>query len=104
MSGTTRWRYQRADEKLSERLKEILQASQEQVLIGLNEFYGEFSNWESGAANGVRMYMTPEVRKQHYALLNPHQIYGNARMSRNESWEIVRNQKKIWEGSALCFC
>ena len=101
--GVQRWRFQKKDEKLAERLKEVLQAKQDQVLIGLNEFYGEFSNWESGAANGVRMYLTPEVRKQHYAFLDPHRIYGNARMSRNESWETVRNQKRIWEGRDCVF-
>lgn len=103
ISGATRWRFQRDDERLAERLKEVLQSRQEQVLIGLNEFYGELSNWESGAANGVRMYLTPEVRKQHYALLDPQRSYGNARAFRNESWEIVRNQKRIWEGRDCVF-
>ncbi len=101
--GVQRWRFQKKDEKLAERLKEVLQANQDQILIGLNEFYGEFSDWESRAANGVRMYLTPEVRKQHYALLDPQQIYGNARISRNESWEIVKNQKRIWEGRDCVF-
>ena len=97
ISGETRWRFQRDDEKLAERLKDVLQSRKEQVLIGLNEFYGELSNWENAAANGVRMYLTPEVRKQHYALLDRHRIYGNARAFRNESREIVRNLKRIWE-------
>ncbi|MDE7224115.1 MAG: GT-D fold domain-containing protein [Acetatifactor sp.] len=103
MCGVQRWRFQKKDEKLANRLKEVLQSQQDRVLIGLNEFYGEFSNWENGAANGVRMYLTPEVRKQHYALLNPHRIYGNARMSRNESWENVRNLQRIWEGKDCVF-
>lgn len=103
ISGETRWRFQRDDEKLAERLKDVLQSRKEQVLIGLNEFYGELSNWENAAANGVRMYLTPEVRKQHYALLDRHRIYGNTRAFRNESREIVRNLKRIWEGRDCVF-
>ena len=103
MCGVQRWRFQKNDEKLAGRLKEVLQSRQDRILVGLSDMYGDMSTWDEAAANGVRIYLTPEVRKQHYALLNPHRIYGNARMSRNESWEMVRNQKRIWEGRDCVF-
>ena len=102
--GVQRWRFQKKDDKLAERLKEVLQSKQEQVLIGLTDWYGEFRDWrDNKAVNGARMYLTPEVRRQHYALLDPDRIYGNTRMSRNESWKNVRNQKRIWEGRDCVF-
>lgn len=103
MFGVQRWRFQKKDEKLAERLREVLRSQQEKVLIGLIDLYGDFEAWDVKAANGARVYLTPEVRKQHYALLDPHRIYGNTRISRNESWEMVRNQKRIWEGRDCVF-
>lgn len=103
MYGVQRWRFQKNDQNLAERLKEVLQSQQEHILIGLIDFYGDFGSWDTKAANGARIYLTPEVRKQHYALLDPHRVYGNTRMSRNESWEHVRNMKRIWEGRDCVF-
>lgn len=104
MCGVQRWRFQGKNEKLAARLKEVLQSQQDHIIIGLIDFYGDLGAvWGDKAANGARMYLTPEVRKQHYALLDPHRIYGNTSISRNESWENVKNQKRIWEGRDCVF-
>ena len=58
--GVQRWRFQKKDDKLAERLKEVLQSQQDQVLIGLGDWYGSFSRWKSSkAVNGARFYLTP---------------------------------------------
>ena len=103
MCGVQRWRFQRRDEKLAERLKEVIQSGNDNILIGLIDFYGNLSSWEKGAANGARIYLTPEVRRQNYALLDRGRRYANTSISRNETLENVRNQKRIWEGRDCVF-
>lgn len=103
MCGVQRWRFQRADERLASRLKEVLHSKQDNILIGLIDFYGDLSTWTSSAANGARFYLTPETRQQNYALLERNRIYANTSISRNETWEGVKNQKRIWEGRDCVF-
>ncbi len=103
MFGEQRWRFQGKDEKLAGRLKEALQSKQENLLIGLNDFYGDLSTWTKRAADGVRIYLTPEVRKKHYALLEHDREYACANISRNETPEGVKRQKQIWEGRDCVF-
>lgn len=103
MCGVQRWRFQKNDEVLANRLKEVLHSKRGDVLIGLIDFYGDFGSWTDSAANGARLYLTPEVRKQHYALLERDRLYANTSISRNESWEQVRNQKRIWDGRDCVF-
>lgn len=103
MCGVQRWRFQKKDERLAKRLKEVLQSRNENILIGLIDFYGDLSSWERSAANGARIYLTPEVRKQNYALLDRNRLYANTSISRNETMEGVRNQKRIWEGRDCVF-
>lgn len=101
--GEQRWRFQGKNEKLAGRLKEALQSRQENLLIGLNDFYGDLSTWTKRAADGVRIYLMPEVRKKHYALLERDREYACANISRNETPEGVRRQKQIWEGRDCVF-
>lgn len=101
--GIQRWRFQKKDERLAYRLKEVLQSQHDNILIGLSDWYGKLDDWDSKAANGARIYLTPEVRKQHYALLNPQQIYANARISRSVKEEDFNELKRIWEGRDCIF-
>lgn len=103
IAGTSRWKFQRNDERLAYRLKEVLQSNKENVLIGLGEFYGDLSLRPTNAANAVRIYMTPEIRKAHYELLNPDTVYAKADISRSETWEDVELQRTIWDGRDCVF-
>ncbi len=103
MFGEQRWRFQGTDDRLACRLKEALQSRQENILIGLNNFYGDLSTWTRRAADGVRIYLTPEVRKKHYALLDRDREYACANISRNETPRRVEWQKKIWDGKDCVF-
>ncbi|MCM1215147.1 MAG: GT-D fold domain-containing glycosyltransferase [Lachnospiraceae bacterium] len=101
--GEQRWRFQGKNERLALRLKEALQSKQENLLIGLNDFYGDLSTWTKRAADGVRIYLTPEIRKKHYELLERDRAYACANISRNETPEGVKRQKQIWEGRDCVF-
>lgn len=103
MCGVQRWRFQKKDEKLADRLKEVIQSRNDDILIGLIDFYGNLDGWERSAANGARIYLTPETRRQNYALLDRNRLYANTSISRNETLESVKNQKRIWEGRDCVF-
>lgn len=101
--GIQRWRFQKNSEKLAYRLKEVLQSQEDCCMVGLSDWYGELSGWGSKEVNAARFYLTPEVREQHYALLNPHRIYANARISRSAKEEDFIELKRIWEGRDCIF-
>jgi len=103
IAGASRWKFQKNDERLAYRLKEVLQSDKENVLIGIGDFYGDQSLRPTNAANAVRIYMTPEIRRAHYELLNPNTIYAKADISRSETWEDVELQRTIWEGRDCVF-
>ena len=103
IAGISRWRFQKVDAELAMRLKEVLLSNEENILIGLIDFYGDLSTWTEDAAMGARGYLSPAIREEHYALLKREKIYANTSMSRNESWERVEHQKKIWDGRDCVF-
>lgn len=103
ISGNSRWRFQKNDEKLAERLREVLTSDEENILIGLNDFYGDLSHRTENDAIGIRSYITPEVRAQHMQLLRTDRVYANAVISRNGTWERVRSQKRIWDNKDCVF-
>ena len=103
ISGVSRWRFQKNDKNLAKRLKEVLTSDDENILIGLNDFYGDLSHRTEADAIGIRGYITPEVRFQHMELLRMDKVYANAVISRNGTWERVRNQKRIWDNKDCVF-
>lgn len=103
MFGVQRWRFQKNDVKLAERLREVVTSDYENIIIGLNNFYGDLSHRTERDADGIRTYITPEVRAQHMELLRLDKVYGNACISRTGTTEKVNNQKRIWEGKDCVF-
>ena len=103
MCGVQRWRFQKNDEKLAHRLREVVQSEEKDILIGLIDFYGDLSTSKPERANGLRSYMTPEVREQHYAFLSKNKVYANTGMSRNLTLKMVENQKRIWDNRECIF-
>ena len=95
---TQRWKFQKADIKLAERLEEVLQSEEKNLVVGLLEFYGAmFLSEDQENANAVRKYLTPEVRKQHLKLLSPLRLYGNTDVFAVKSMERAHAVQKIWE-------
>lgn len=102
MFGVSRWRFQREDEKLAVRLREVVQSDEENLLIGLNDFYGDLSHRTEADADGIRSYIV-KARSQHMSLLRKDRLYAHACISRTGSWEKIKNQKRIWEGKDCVF-
>lgn len=74
MFGNSRWRFQRDDAKLAERLREVIITDEENILIGLNDFYGDLSDKTEYDAAGIRSYITPQIRAQHMEVLNTERV------------------------------
>ncbi len=103
MFGDSRWRFQRTDEGLALRLRQVVTADTPDVLIGLNNFYGDLSHRTTQDADGIRSYITPAIRAQHMKLINTRRMYANACISRATSWDMVKLQKKIWDKKDCVF-
>lgn len=103
MFGDSRWRFQRTDERLALRLRQVVTADAPDVLIGLNNFYGDLSHRTMQDADGIRSYITPAIRAQHMELINTRRIYANACISRATSRDMVKLQKEIWNDKDCVF-
>lgn len=103
MFGVSRWRFQRNDSRLAARLREVVTSQDDNILIGINNFYGDLSHRTESEADGIRDYITPEIRSQHMELLSLDRVYAHACISRTGTWEKVQNQKRIWEGKNCVF-
>lgn len=87
MFGKSHWRFQRDDAKLAERLREVVTSRDENILIGLNDFYGDLSHKTEREASGARSYITPQIRAEHMQLLDTERIYAQACISRGGTKE-----------------
>ncbi len=103
MFGNTRWRFQRNDARLAQRLREVVTSEEENILIGLNNFYGDLSHRTEHDANGIRSYITPQIRAQHMEVLSTERIYAHACISRGGTIEKIKNQKRIWNDKDCVF-
>lgn len=103
MYGDARWRFQQKDEKLAQRLRQVVTSDEPNILIGLNNFYGDLSHQTPHDADGIRSYITPAVRAQHMQLLNTRKVYANACITRSLSWDIVKLLKTIWDEKDCVF-
>ncbi len=107
MSGILRQKFQRLDDKLSKRLKEVISTKDERILIGIADNYGNLDRFNKKAADGIRIYMTEEVRKMHQRYLNKDKMYYDAYLSRpyvmmreqgkDETEKRFNNLKRIWD-------
>lgn len=82
MSREERQKFQHLDDRLSERLIEIIRSDEEGMLIAIADNYGSLDKFNSNGKQGIRTYMTEEVRKQHKQFLDLNRTYHNAYISR----------------------
>lgn len=82
MCGRLRTNYQNVDDKLSERLKEVLNSHEENLLIAIADNYGSLEKYTDDAARDIRMYLTKDVRENHMKLLDLNRQYYDAYLSR----------------------
>lgn len=92
MRNHSRHKFQNANAELADRLKEILGNYNADILVAIANNYGDLSNYTDDAANGIRYYMSSEVRKDHMQLLNMGKQYYDAYVSR--PYIIYRDKDK----------
>ena len=77
-----RHKFQRPDERLAERIRQVLDSEHPDLLIGIAKNYGSLNLYNEKAADGIRQYMTEEVRQRHRQILSADRIYSDAYMTR----------------------
>lgn len=82
MENRPRPKFQETDSALASRLKEVIASRQDNILIGIANNYGSLEDYTEQAANGIRGYMTKQVRESHYKYLEKGKIYHNAYLTR----------------------
>lgn len=111
IAGENRQPFQRADERLAKRLCEVLRSNRDDVLLCLADTYGDLSQYNQESRYNIRQYMTQEVRREHYALIDMNKTYYDTYVTRPYV-SYVDNQtdapkrrfdalKTIWEGRDL---
>lgn len=108
IAGRVRHRFQNEpDEKLGQRLKEVLQSNEENLLIGIADNYGSLEKYTEQAKREIRCYLNPQVRKEHLQILSPARTYYDAYVTRpyvmyadnrtDAPAERFKNLRRIWE-------
>ena len=77
MSNKERPKFQHWNEKLAERLKEVVKKKEEGFLIAIADNYGSLEVYNEIGKGGIRDYMKDEVRKEHLEYLDLTYIYHN---------------------------
>lgn len=78
-----RHKFQTVNEKLADRLEEVLHSRHPKLLIAIADNYGALDQFTESAANAIRFYMVGgETRKQHMELLERERVYYNAYVTR----------------------
>ena len=111
IAGVNRQKFQRADVKLAARLKEILSCKTDDVLLCLMDVYGDLSKYNDECRYNVRAYLSEDVRKQHYELIDMKKTYYDTYLTRPYASYLDNNTdapkkrfeklKKIWQDKNL---
>lgn len=82
MAMKDRQKFQTVDEKLSKRLKEVVQVDDGRFIVAIADNYGSLDKYNAEGKQGIRYYMTDEVRQEHARFLDKNRTYHNAYISR----------------------
>lgn len=96
MEGKVRAKFQtEVDEKLAQRLYEVLRNEAENVVTAIADNYGNLDKYSENSQREIRAYMAPEVRESHMRLLQPGKVYYNAYLSRPYVMYADKDKKKM---------
>lgn len=96
--------FQRTDDKLAERMREIITSKRGDVIIAIADNFGNLEKYKENAADDIRKYMIPN-RGEITSLLDRECMYYDAYVSRpymiykdkRHAGEIFEHFKKIWK-------
>lgn len=105
MCGRSRAKFQATEDNLGERLREALNAQEDNLLIAIADNYGKLDKYTDEGAEAIRSYMHAGVRKDHMALLDKERQYYDAYLSRpyiifrdkKGAGERFANVRRIWD-------
>lgn len=80
MAGKERAPFQRYEKALAYRLREAIQSRKDNLLIAVANNYGNMDSYAESDKDGIREYMTEEVRAFHASLLDYSRVYYDAYM------------------------
>lgn len=113
MSKVVSQKFQRIDDALVARLKEVISYEDDGFLVGIADNYGSLEKYNESGKAGIRYYMKDEVRKQHAEFIDINRKYHNAYISRpyalfadnltdapKKRFEALR---QIWNGRNVIF-
>lgn len=113
MSGRGRHKFQHYDEKLARRLQEIIRCKEERLMIAVADNYGSLEKYNEDGKQGIRNYMTREIRMEHRKWLDVNSTYHNTYITRPYALfadnhtlaplERFRQLQRIWEGRNIIF-
>lgn len=96
MEGQLRAKFQtEVDEKLAQRLYEVLRNKKENVVTAIADNYGNLDDYTVNSQREIRFYMTPEVRESHMRLLDLDKVYYNAYLSRPYAMYADKDTEKM---------
>ncbi len=111
IAGDNRQKFQRADSKLGERLKQVLASDLDNLILCIADTYGDLSKYNDDCRYNIRAYMSEAVRAQHYELLDMDRTYYDTYVTRpyasyvDNNTDAPKNRfnklKKIWQGRKL---
>jgi len=113
MAGQARQKYQHYDGNLAKRLEEVIRVDEEGLLVAVADNYGSLEKYNEDGRQGIRSYMTKEVRLEHRRYLDLERTYHNAYLTRpyalfadNQTDAPLRRFeqiKRIWNGRKIIF-
>lgn len=105
MAGKERAPFQKYEKTLSDRLREVIQCNRDDVLIAVANNYGSLDGYTEREKDGIREYMTEEVRAFHASLLDYGRVYYDAYLfkcyfqakDREDAAKRYGRVRRIWQ-------
>ena len=82
INGKSRQGFQREQPLLAERLLQVFKSKEKNHIVCIPDMYGDLSMYNTDGRYNIRTYLTSEIRKQHYNLMDMDRLYGNAHITR----------------------
>lgn len=80
--GLGRQKFQKPDEKLGERIRQVLNENNDKYIIAIANNYGNLDEYTEQIADGIRLYMDDETRQMHKDILPKNTTFSDAYITR----------------------
>lgn len=84
--------FQCVNKELADRLRNIIRSENEHILIAVADIYGSLERYTLETAEDIRVYLSPQIRREHMEMLDLGKTYYDAFLSR--PYIMYRDKKK----------